>query len=379
MTIVPDIRASDMQVLDWYAGVRPLCLARLRNSFDAATGLFSRQLRNGAWAPTLGTEAATSTAIVLIALSRSNEAILSSDERSRALEALAREVRAKGYHCGLGIALWANAVNDGLAFSPFLAACGVAEGEVTRIFSEANSMELAWLLAGLLHEHLRALSPTIDRLASETLAALLDRQCPTGLFLHATRDAPFAERVRRSVATFADQIYSIMALAYARIALGDEPTLGAALACADALLSRQGSLHQWWWHYEPNGGAVSRHYPVYAVHQHGMAPMAFQLLAAAGASAYTRRAWPGLGWIAKNELDIDLLDKNAGTVWRDVEPRRSRIVALLCSVGEVAGVAVDSQDATNLDLNCETRPYEWAWCLMAEALLTSPRPAGHLA
>jgi hypothetical protein len=124
---------------------------------------------------------------------------------------------------------------------------------------------------------------------------------------------------------------------------------------------------------------VSRHYPVYAVHQYGMAPMAFLTLAAAGAGGYRRHAWAGLEWIRANELGGDLFDPIAGTIWRDVHVERGRIGGWLRNAGEIAGFAADESTAGGLVLNRETRPYEWAWCLMAEALLMSSPPPGHLA
>ncbi len=378
MTVAPDIHAADALVLNWYARARPLCLARLKESRDPTTGLFSRQLRNGAWGRTFGTEAATSTAISLIALSRVGADFTSPEETEHSLRALAAEVRTTGYGGALGVALWANAVAGGTDFGHFLAACRVAESDLGTLMRRGNSMELSWLLSGLLHERLRAPTPLLDRLCQEARGVLLARQRPTGLFVHAGRDATFAVRIRRRVATFADQIYSILALAHSAIALGEELAVPAC-RCADALLARQGPLHQWWWHYQPDSGAVTRHYPVYAVHQDGMAPMAFLTLAAAGARAYRRHAWPGLEWIGANELGCDLLDPGAGTVWRDVHVEGGRVGGWLRDIGELAGFTADGSAATGLALNRETRPYEWAWCLIAEALLTSAPPPRHLA
>lgn len=378
MSVALDVSATDTRVLDWYARARTPCLARLKESRDPTTGLFSRQLRNSGWRGTLGTEAATSTAISLIALSRVGADFPSPEETERSLGALAAEVRTSGYRGALGVALWANAVAGGVHFERFLGACGVAESDLGVFMRIGNSMELSWLLSGLLHERLRAPTPLLDRFCREARGVLLERQRPTGLFMHAGREARFAQRIRRYVATFADQIYSMLALAHSAIALNEELAL-VTCRCADALLARQGPLHQWWWHYEPDSGAVSRHYPVYAVHQHGMAPMAFLALGAAGARTYRRHAWPGLEWIGTNELGCDLFDPVARTIWRDVHVEGGRVRAWLRDVGELAGLTADASAATGLTLNRETRPYEWAWCLMAEAMLRSRPPSQHLA
>jgi hypothetical protein len=48
--------------------------------------------------------------------------------------------------------------------------------------------------------------------------------------------------------------------------------------------------------------------------------------------------------------------------------------------GEVFGLSGNwGDDASRLRLNRETRPYEWAWCLMAGALLNTAPPPQHLA
>ncbi|HVY19824.1 MAG TPA: hypothetical protein VHA70_07040 [Bauldia sp.] len=379
MTVASDVSAGDAQVVAWYGRARPICLARLMESRDGTTALFSRQLREGEWDRTRGTEAATSTAIGLIALSRIGGSFLSPEETERSLRALAAEVRMTGYRGALGVGLWANAVAGANDFGGFLRDCGVAEGDLRGLMRGANSMELAWLLSGLLHEQLRAPTPALNDLCREARGILHARQRPTGLFMHAGREGKFTQRIRRRVATFADQIYSMLALAHSAIVFGKDVALDSACRCADALLARRGPLHQWWWHYEPDRGAVLRHYPVYAVHQYGMAPIAFLTLAAGGARAYRRLAWPGLEWIGTNEIGGDLFDPIAGTVWRDVHVKRSRIGGLLRNAGEIAGLTADAGAVTGLALNRETRPYEWAWCLMAEALLASPPPGRHLA
>ena len=50
--------------------LQDLCTARLRDCLDPRSGRFGRQIRDGAWVPTLGTESLTSSAICLIGLGR---------------------------------------------------------------------------------------------------------------------------------------------------------------------------------------------------------------------------------------------------------------------------------------------------------------------
>jgi hypothetical protein len=122
----------------------------LTESHDPLTGLFSRQLRDGRWGDAGKAEATTSTAICLVALSRAG--VDGSElglDRNRSLDSLARSVR--NYPGALGLALWANAVNDGRDFGSFLDLCGHAKEGPRGLIPKLTTMELAWLLSGLLH------------------------------------------------------------------------------------------------------------------------------------------------------------------------------------------------------------------------------------
>ena len=68
-------------------------------------------------------------------------------------------------------------------------------------------------------------------------------------------------------------------------------------------------MGQWWWHYDSLTGNVFQRYPVYAVHQHGMAPMALFALADAARLDFSQSICNGLAWIygGNNELAVDLL------------------------------------------------------------------------
>jgi hypothetical protein len=375
----PDDSIASESSVDWYAAARPLCLARLTESLDPLTGLFSRQMRGGRWGDTGKAEATTSTAICLVALSRAG--VDSSElglDQNRSLDSLAQSVRK---HPGaLGLAIWANAVHDGRDFASFLDLCGHADERPHGLIPNLTTMELAWLLSGLLHEQRRSTRSGLSELIDATIAALLRRQTASGLFSHAEHRASFADRLRRHVATFADEIYPVQALAFAMVGRGRQDARDAARRAADALLERRGPLHQWWWHYNIGDGSVSRHYPVFSVHQYGMAPMAFLTLAAAGAKEYRDRAQTGLNWLQENELDQQMLDAEAGTIWRDIHVENGAFVKRLRDVSEVIGLSGDRRsDPSRLRLNWETRPYEWGWCLMAGALLTAAPPHRHLA
>lgn len=369
-----DAATNEAGVADWYGTMRPLCVSRLREAHDSRTGLFSRQLRGGAWDATGEAEATTSTAICLVALSRAGidpgEIGVNAKRSLQALNELVRK-----YPGATGLAIWASAVHGGSGYGALLE----TDRSIPLLLPTLTTMEISWLLSGLLHAWRREGSAARATAIDLTLTELLGRQGAHGLFAHSGNTAHLSDRLRRHVANFADQIYPVQALAFAAIALGKPEALGAARRCADALVARRGPLKQWWWHYRPDDGSVSRRYPVYAVHQHGMAPMAFITLAVAGAEEYRDLAWPGLDWLRNNELGVPMRDKDAGTIWRDIQLDESPVTKRLRDVGEMLGMDGGGAAAPRLRLNRETRPYEWGWCLMAGALLSPPARDEHLA
>ncbi|MFQ6048983.1 MAG: hypothetical protein ACE5K7_06430, partial [Phycisphaerae bacterium] len=138
-----------------------------------------------------------------------------------------------------------------------------------------NSIGLAWLLLGAEHAIL------VDQrrreawdLADEAKAALLALYNPgTALFYRHARGG-LLHGVSRRVACFANQIYPVMALAVHARRTGCRQAAVVAGAVADRLCQLQGRAGQWWWLYDVDRGDVVEGYPVFSVHQDGMAPMA---------------------------------------------------------------------------------------------------------
>jgi hypothetical protein len=231
-------------------------------------------------------------------------------------------------------------------------------------------MELAWLLSGLAHEWARApVQSTRDAFLATREALLARFVGSTRTFRHATDDAPPLRRARQWVANFADQIYPIQALSQAAILDGDGRALEVAIRSAEHMRALQGELGQWWWHYDARDGRVAQHYPVYSVHQHGMAPMALRSLAAAGGPTFDDAIDRGRRWLIDNELGSSLIDTTAGTIWRAIERDEGHGPRFARRVRSVLGLKNADKDLpARLTINRETRPYEWAWCLYAGAL-----------
>ena len=105
------------------------------------------------------------------------------------------------------------------------------------------------------------------------------------------------------------------------------------------------------------------HYPVYSVHQHGMAPMALLALEETCRADFNVHINRGLRWIGgANELDQDLQDRDAGVAWRCIQPPKSNPY----STG-VRALMGKEPSRGPLHILYECRPYELGWLLYALA------------
>ncbi len=367
----------------FYQDVAAFCLKGVEDSYDPVKSLMNKQLRDGAWAPTLGTEELTSTAICLLGLYRSGTATKTKIDVPGTLTALNRASQSHRYAGGIGLIIWANAVAGGTAFADLLPQTGFPDLEVDNLIPRLTTMESAWLLSGLLHEYKRLPTESTKQIVLIVLAEVSARfNSQTALFRHATNRASIKERLRSHIANFADQIYSVQALSYAAIVLEEKTPLNIAKTCALRLIELQGPLGQWWWHYNSESGAVSQAFPVYSVHQHAMAPMTLMALSAAGGGDFGNIISLSRRWLGDNELAVNLLDREKGTIWRDIQPEVNRLQKSCGDVLEVLGRHYDAYKDLSIDLlriNYETRPYEWAWCLFAGAMAAGTPPPQFIA
>jgi hypothetical protein len=368
-------------VVAFHRNVVALCEARLRDTYTAASGLFDRQLRDGQPGATIGTEDLTSTGICLIGIHRAGIPATSIGfEPRRSVMAMCAALKRHGYPGGLGLVIWANAVWDVLPVDQLLAECGLSLSDTRSLVAPLTTMETAWLLSGLVHEEVRS-GAAVQAARNDVLAELLGRfQADSRIFHHASERAPLRHRMRRHIANFADQIYSVQALAFAAISGNHAAARQASDAAARRLIELQGPLGQWWWHYNPRTGGVAQSFPVYSVHQHAMGPMALMASAAASGTAHHEAVSLSHRWIQHNELGVDLLDLKAGTIWRDIEPKESEFQRLETHARSLLGLNESNLDRRRslLTVNRETRPYEWAWCLYAGAIAEGQPRESHV-
>jgi hypothetical protein len=359
-----------------FDNLQDLCVARLRDCVDPGTGRFGRQIRDGAWAPTLGTESLTSSAICLIGLGRAGippRAVVA--DPVALCRHLAARVREERYPGGLGLVLWANSALRAAPPLALLGEAGLDPAELALVARSLTTMEVAWLVSGLLHAGLPVLRPACIA-ALQELESRLDRG--TLVFRHAGPAAPRQHRIRARIANFADQVYPLQALAFAAIALGDEARRVLADRCGTRLVEAQGPLGQWWWHHDARTGRVAEGYPVYSVHQHSMAPMALRALAVAGGRNHAAAAASSRAWLQANELGVDMVEPSSGIIWRSVEREEGALAHRLRHARMLLGLRAAEPAQPRFRLNREIRPYEWGWLLYASAIESGPATAGHI-
>jgi len=269
----------------------------------------------------------------------------------------------------LGLALWlcALASPDRLeeVYSNLNLKVALAHSREAR---EGRTMELAWFLSGLAHAgSVRGASlPGVSDLATATYGLLKKNQGVRGIFGHSSKYGTFAGVLRGHIGSFADQVYPIYGLArFARV-FGLRAALTSALECADSICRIQGNLGQWWWHYNSRTGELFEQYPVYSVHQHGMAPMALFEVAEAAGVDFSEPIYEGLPWIAgENELGLDLRADSRRVVWRSIYDS-GKYQKHVGNAKALFGLS-PNQATRDLTVKFECRPYELGWLLYAFA------------
>jgi hypothetical protein len=241
---------------------------------------------------------------------------------------------------------------------------------------ESHTMELAWFLTGLAHAAGTStkLASSLTDLSVETYHRIEENQDEYGLFGHMNVKKSLAGRLRGRIGSFADQVYPIYAMAKFASIFHVEDPLGPALECATAVCGAQGGLGQWWWLHDTCSGQVSSRYPVYSVHQHGMAPMALFAIEEATGQCFHEFVYKGLNWICGgNELGLDMRDTAKNLIWRCMLPRNSQTKFWEMALHVVRPPDKDMQPRS-LKILCEQRPYEFGWLLFAFSKNAQAKP-----
>src|SRR4029077_12931545 len=145
-----------------------------------------------------------------------------------------------------------------------------------------------------------------------------------------------------------------------------------------------GPLGQWWWLYSPSTATVLEGYPVYSVHQDGMAFMGLVPVEQLGEGSYREALALGLDWLdQRNELSLALVEEEPPFICRNIQRVGSDADAAFgISRGNLARAVARSwrpgsvSDQTEvapeqLEPLRECRSYHLGWLLYACALTTT--------
>ena len=225
-------------------------------------------------------------------------------------------------------------------------------------------MELAWFLTGLSYGLRLGQPGTADFLEDARSVYELLKKPGAGRHLGHLAAGSLTGALRGRIGSFADQVYPIYAFSQFAKVEGSREPLELALGCAQVICELQGPNGEWWWHYNSANGAVVETYPVYSVHQDGMAPMALFALSEASGKDFSMPLSRGLKWISgANDLKFDMRDTQHSLIWRNFYwPRSTRYVHQIFG-SEMAPKCSDPK----LRVNHECRPYELGWALYALA------------
>lgn len=268
----------------------------------------------------------------------------------------------------LGLLLWTCALLSPERLPELCRKVG-ARDALTR-YSDAlqrKTMELAWYLSGLAHALNTGLQGVQDLgvQAWATFEMLKANQGNRGLFGHQAPSKTIQGFVRGRIGSFADQVYPIYAFSeFSKFARKQE-VLDRARECAQTICQHQGPRGEWWWHYDSTTGNIAETYPVYSVHQDGMAPMALFALGEVIGADFTGPIKRGLNWIyGTNDLKFDMRSKSDKLVWRNFYlPAPNRYWRQIMRTASHPATT----PVRKLRVNYECRPYELGWALYALA------------
>lgn len=234
-------------------------------------------------------------------------------------------------------------------------------------FKFRKTTELSWLLTGLsLFLSLNVEQPQGIKELTEYVYKIVRRNYGgKGIFGHQGLNS-ITGLVRGRIGSFADQVYPIYAFCKFALVRSDSDALKIAQECGEKICEHQGPFGQWWWHYDAMSGKVIGRYPVYSVHQDGMAPMALYELQRSTGGNIEPNILKGLRWISgDNEQHFNLIDFNRNVIWRSFY--RNRYNLYFDELKALIGFQKKNYDYDDLVILKESRPYCLGWLLYAFA------------
>lgn len=359
--------AAASSLVESVAELRGLALSALQRMYRPEQGLFAFRLRREAKADVLEGVSCRYTAIVLLALAQEAPEevtrILTGHRLEDVCACLSAQAERADDFGEVALTLWAARVLDQPA-EQVLARLR----ELDPVHGSYPTVELSWVLAALAVAGREVDATDLRDAVAQRLLASFHHD--SGLFPHGPAGGRPA-RLRAHVACFADLVYPIQALSHYHRATGNARALEVAQRCAQRMCDLQGPAGQWWWHFDVRTGRVLEKFPVYAVHQDAMAPMALFALEDAGGPKFNAAAERGMSWLLHApELAGSLIDRAAGVIWRKVA--RHEPGKLTRGLQAVASRAHPAWRVPGVDgvfrpgkIDFETRPYHMGWLLYA--------------
>jgi len=173
---------------------------------------------------------------------------------------------------------------------------------------------------------------------------------------------------RRRFASFASQVYSILALYQFADAFGVEWALDIANGAAQRTIQLQGPRGEWGWlYYVPNAKVVD-FYEIYSVHQHGMAPAFLHCAVEHGVPGAREALVKGFLWLfGDNEMGVSMLRPKSQMFYRSqvrkAELGSARRRARRAVFNAILGRGDHVARHRGLLLRPECRSYELGWIL----------------
>jgi hypothetical protein len=360
-----------------------VALRALPQMYDERTNLFSQKaLPTGGRLVNRGENAYYSAASMVGILSQPDVSPESVVPVGKALDALLEACDVDHGGPLLSTTLWAGA----LAGDP-RAARLVASLERSLDVGQAESAALGQVLKGLVvgAEAFPEVRDVALDLAQGCAAELLDRHSSRSRVFRAMPQRPSGLRTMLGarITSFASQVYPLLGLAALHDYRGEAPP-PALRQTAEHLVEAQGPFGQWWWLYSPSTATVLEGYPVYSVHQDGMAFMGLVPVEKLGEGSYREALALGLEWLdGRNELSLPLVEEEPPFICRNIQRVGSDADAVFgISRANLARAMFRSlhprtvKDQTEvppeqLEPLRECRSYHLGWLLYAHALTAS--------
>lgn len=264
-----------------------------------------------------------------------------------------------------GMALWANAeLSAGLQGDILPKLLNHLNGRTT--LTNAVGRELAWALTGLALEMEARPNDHVAEAAHRLVKFGMDRcySARGGLFRHRAEGSRLTSRY----ALFSTQIYWVKALAEAGRIFHWGSAVEVATRVADRLIHERDPFGGWPWRYDSETGQAFERYPVYSVHQDGMAPMALYALQRVNGRDYRRVVTESLSWLWRNELSADMVDHEHAVIFRAIRRKFPFNRIMTGFNGAMAGIVKRpplSMAPLFLRVNRTCRPYHLGWLLYA--------------